>query len=384
MYMGSKRNQLLAIVLILGASGLRAEDNGDSDWIQVSFPSDGPVDVVSYNLGKSTASVRGVSLALNLHTSLTLRNNGDKRIRGLTLLVEAPDLTPSGRASVMTPTLDVAPGANFPVRLDLELLRPFGAGRSGTPLVNVTLDCVLFDDLSAYGLDRIRSKRSLLVYELEARRDRSYYRALVDRGQLAKLQQEMDFGLPESRVPQLGFELLNDIRLNTRPSRPVHVASVSFPDSPLQMLDGVAKVFGNEVQTPGVELRNRSQKTTQSVEVGWILRDNHGKGYMAGTMPQIVSIGPVQQARVQQSGILRLSHPSGTPVLITALAAYVRNVQFTDGDVWIPSRSDIANSDMEPYLKHEILSSPEQQRLSAIYRRSGMSGLAAELTKAKD
>jgi hypothetical protein len=383
--MGSSRKLLSAVFLSLVCSCLlRADDNANTPWLKVDFPGDSPLGVISYSLGNSTASVRGISLALNLHTSLTLRNASNKRIRGLTLLVEAQDLTPSGKASVTAPTIDAAPGEIFPVRLDLELLRPFNAARSGGALVEVSIDCVLFDDLTSYGPDRVHSKRSLMVYELEGRRDRNYFRSLVESGQFAKLQQEMDFGLPDLRDPQLGFELLNDIRLNTRPSRSISVAFVPFPDSPLQMLNGAARVYRNEVQMPEVDLRNRSQKTTQSVEVGWILHDDRGRDYMAGSLPTVVAIGPVQQARIQQSGIMRFSHVSGGPVLVHGVSAFISNVEFTDGNLWIPSRSDITNADVDPGLKHAMSSSPEQQRLAEIYRRKGMTALASELAKSKD
>lgn len=383
--MGSSCKLLsLWLISLVCACLLPAQDTSNTPWLKVDFPGDSPLGVVSYSLGNSTASVHGISLALNLHTSLALRNASNKRIRGLTLLVEAQDLTPSGKASVTAPTIDVAPGEIFPVRLDLELLRPFNAVRAGGALVEVTLDCVLFDDLTSYGPDRVHSKRNLMVYELEAKRDRQYFRSLVESGQLARLQQELDFGLPDRPAPQLGFELLNDIRFNTRPSRAIPLAFVRFPDSPVQMLNGAAHVYRNEVQTPEVNLRNRSQKTTQSIEVGWILSDDRGRNYMAGSLPTVVAIGPVQQAKVQQSGILRFSRASGTPVLVHGVSAFISNVEFDDGNLWIPSRSDIINADVDPALKHAMSSSPEQQRLVEIYRRKGMTAVAAELAKSKD
>lgn len=384
-YMGNSRRGFFAalVLLLLCSTGLWAE-NTSAPWLTVDFPGDSPLGVISYSLGNSTASVRGISLALALHTSLALRNTGSKRIRGLTLLVQAQDLTPSGKASVTVPALDVAPGEIFPVRLDLELLRPFNAVRNGDALVQVTLDCVLFDDLTAYGPDRVHSKRNLTVYELEARRDRNYFRSLVESGQYAKLQHEMNFGLPDMHLPQLGFELLNDIRLNVRQSRPIAVSCVPFSDSPLKMLNGAVRVYKNEMQRPEVNLRNLSQKTTQSVEVGWILRDERGRNYVAGSLPMDVAIGPVQQLKVQQPGILRFSHPSGTPMLVNGVTAFVSNVEFADGDLWIPSRGDISNADVDPSIKSAIGNSPEQQRLVEIYRRKGMSALVAELTKSQN
>ena len=193
-------------------------------WLNVEFPRDSPVSVVSFSLGDSTASVRGISLALALHTSITLRNAGTKPIHGLTLLVQAQDLTPAGKASVTVPSLNVLPGEIFPVRLDLELLRPFNTSKNGGALVEVTLDCVLFDDLTAYGPDLVHSRRNLTVFEWEARRDRQYFRQLLANGEYARLQQELNYGLPESRPPQLVFEILNDLYRGETLSHPVPVA----------------------------------------------------------------------------------------------------------------------------------------------------------------
>jgi hypothetical protein len=68
-------------------------------------------------------------------------------------------------------------------------------------------------------------------------------------------------------------------------------------------------------------------------------------------------------------------------MVVEGLSAFVSNVQFSDGGVWVPSRTDIANANIEPDLKRAIASSPEQQRLVQIYKRRGIDALAAELKK---
>jgi len=378
----ANRHAFAAFLLAAAAClPLGAAERSDMPWLNVEFPRDSPVAVVSFSLGDSTASVRGISLALGLHTSLTLRNSSNKHLRGLTLLVEAQDLTPSGRASVTVPSLDVPPGEVFPVRVDLELLRPFNTTRTAGALVQVSLDCVLFDDFSSYGPDKIHSRRNLMVYEIEARRDRDYFRRLIETGQLAKLQQELNFGLPDMRAPELGFELLTDVREISTPGRAVPVAVVPFPDAPAAVLKGAATIYRNEVVVPQVDLRNRTQRTLDTIEIGWIFHDNDGRGYVAGSLPAHVQIGPVQQATISQPAVLRFSRPSGRPLLVDSLSAFVSNVQFSDGGVWIPSRTDIANANIDPALKRVMVSSPEQQRLVEIYRRKGMGALAAELKK---
>jgi hypothetical protein len=203
----------------------------------------------------------------------------------------------------------------------------------------------------------------------------------MESGQTAKLQEEMNFGLPDARTPELGFELLNDIRRSATNGRALPLAFVSFPDAPVELLKGAASVYRNEVHTPQLDLQNRTHKTLDSVELGWILHDNDGRDYMAGSLPANVQIGPVQQARVLQGTVLRFSHSSGRPVLVDGVTAFVSNVQFSDGALWIPSRADISESNLDPALKRAIVSSPEQQRLTEIYRRKGMNALAAELKK---
>ena len=113
--------------------------------MHITFPEDSPVTVVSADWGESNASARGGAMLLDLHTSLSLRNSGSRRIRGITLLVSAQDVTPGGKASVSVPSLNAGPGDNFPIRIDLRLLRPLQAGNG--PLVEIGLDGILFDDL---------------------------------------------------------------------------------------------------------------------------------------------------------------------------------------------------------------------------------------------
>ena len=69
-------------------------------------------------------------MLLDLHTSLVLKNTGQRRIRGITLLVQAQEVTPGGKASVSVPSLNVAQGQTLPVK-------PYGA--TATPTANQLL-----------------------------------------------------------------------------------------------------------------------------------------------------------------------------------------------------------------------------------------------------
>ncbi|HEX4164284.1 MAG TPA: hypothetical protein VHZ55_02325 [Bryobacteraceae bacterium] len=371
-----------AFVFLLPVS-LFALDNSDR-WLDVEFPHDSPVLPVHVSLqepGPTTATVRGASIVVDLHASLLLRNTGAKPISGLTLMVETPDLTPSGRGSVTVPSLHAEPGAVFPVRIDLELLRPLNMGRSKGAIMQVSLDCALFSDLSAYGPDKLHSHRMLAVYEMEARRDRRYLARLLETGQLAELREELNFGLQDFNFSQLGLELLRGPGAVATRTQPMSVSAVAFPSSPVQPIGGNAQIAGNEVQTSQLQVRNISGRPVRDFAVGWIIRDDRGQDFMAGSVPSARELAPVETVSMTQPGTLRFSRPSGQPMVVDALLAYVNDVEFSDGKMWIPSRMDIRAATSDPILRRALAASPEQQRLADVYRRKGMSGLEEELKR---
>jgi len=380
------RNSWIRLGVVFGALfatsvGLPAEPDS-SRWLDVEFPRDSPVLTVSFSLAPSTSRVRGASIALDLHASLVLRNTSTRRLSGLTLRVDAQDLLPAGKGSVMVPSLDVQPGEVFPVRLDLQLTRPFSAAKTEGAMVQVSLDCAIFSDLSTYGPDRLKSRRALLVYELEARRDRRYMASLLKSQQYDQLRQELNFGLQDVLPQQLGFELTRDLRASGK-QLPVSVNTMGFPSAPVQAIGGDAQISGNEIHTPRIELRNVTRKPVRSVDMGWIVRDERGRDFVAGSVPAAMPLGPVQTAVANERGTLRFSNAAGHPVTIGALMAFVSNVEFEDGNLWIPSRTDIDEATSDPVLRKALASSPEHQRLTEVFRRKGIRGLAEELKRAE-
>jgi hypothetical protein len=369
----------LALGLVVSACVFAEDTSGR--WVDVEFPHDSPVLFVSFSLGSTTARVLRASMALDLHTSLQLRNTGNKTICGLTLRVEAQDLTPSGKGSVTVPSLNVQPGEVFPVRIDMELLRPLNVVKNEGALVQVTLDCALFSDLSYYGPDKLDSRRALTVYELEARRDRRYLAGLLETGRLAQLREELNFGLQDRSPPQLALELLRGPASAPKGEQAVNVGAVLFPSSPVQAMGGAARVFGNQVRAPRVEVRNRSQKAVRTIEMGWIVRDERGRDFVAGSVPASMQLGPVQTGILTEPRMLRVSRATGQPLLIGAVMAFVDNVEFADGNLWIPSRRDITEATNDLVLRRALAASPEQQRLAEIYRKKGINALAAELKR---
>lgn len=386
--MGSSFRRILLVALVVTAwlpmatrasSSDQGSDATDQSgrWLAVEFPRDSPILVVSFNMGPSTAHVRGMSMALDLHASAVLRNVGNKAISGVTLRVEAQD----SKGSVTMPSLYVPPGEVFPVSINMELLRPFTVAKSDAAIVQVALDCALFSDLTAYGPDKLHSRRSLMVFELEARRDRRYLAKLLEGGRTAQVREELDFGMQDVNPQQLGLELLQGPRAQSQGEQPLTVSPVSFASSPVQAMRGAARVSGNEVRIPQVEVRNISQKAVRSIEMGWIVRDERGRDFVAGSLPASMAIGPVQTANLNQLGTLRFLRPTGQPMTIGALMSFVNDVEFVDGKLWIPSRDDIYRATNDPVLRRELATSPEQERLIELYRRKGMSGLIEELKR---
>src|SRR5712692_5122231 len=181
---GNKIFVALAFWLVLSSGALSA---GVSS--KIDLPKDSPVTLLSTESSDSTESARGGAMLLDFHAALSLRNSSQRKIRGITLLVMAQEVTPGGKGSVTVTSLDVGPGESFPVRIDLRLLRPLQAS-NGVP-VQIGLDGVLFDDLTFYGPDRLNSRHALTLCEWEARRDRRYFKSLLAEGGPPRLQQEI-------------------------------------------------------------------------------------------------------------------------------------------------------------------------------------------------
>jgi hypothetical protein len=154
-------------------------------------------------------------MLLDLHAALSLRNSSQRRIRGITLIVTAQDVTPGGKGSVTVTSLDVGPAETFPVRIDLRLLRPLQVGASSPLLVG--LDGVLFDDLGFYGPDKLNSKRALTLCEWEARRDRRYFKQLLSEGGPEKLQREVVASIArEADRPNVDVQMVRRSRCGSR------------------------------------------------------------------------------------------------------------------------------------------------------------------------
>ncbi|MGD0296828.1 MAG: hypothetical protein ABSE86_06885 [Bryobacteraceae bacterium] len=345
---------------------------------RIDLPKDSPVAVIASDYGESSETARGGAMLLDLHAALTLRNSSQRRIRGITFLVTAQEVTPGGKGSVTFTCLDVGPFETFPAHVDLRLLRPLQASSSGVP-VQIGLDGVLFDDLSFYGADKLGSRRTLTLSEFEARRDRKYFKSLVAEGGPERLRREiLDSMTHSADRPTLDVQMVRGGRAtNFEPEKQVQFAFLRLPDSPVDPMGGMARIAGNEARAPRLEVKNRSDRPIRYLEIGWILEDHGGRQFLAGSVPAELNLAPGQKSQILENATLKFPTRGGAPLVIEGMTGFVSSVEFADGTLWIPSRADLGT----PQLQRVMAPSDEEQRLIQIYRKKGLQGLIAELNK---
>ncbi len=380
-------SQVLACAAFFLAGAAVAQPLDPANSISVNFPADSPLALVSRDVGESRATPRGGAMAIDLHVALSLRNVSQNRVRGVTLLVLAQDVTPGGKASVATPSLNVGPGETFPLRIDLRLLRPLAAGAQGAaagPLVRVDLDGVLFQDLSFYGPNLLNSRRAMTVWEAEADRDRRHFKSVLAAAGPEGLQREvLDSLSRQASRPRLDVQVSRGRSTSSAAAGPEQVAQFSFlqfPDSPVEPLEGAVRIAGNEARAPRIQVRNRSSKSVSYFEIGWIVKDAQGKEYLAASVPASdpdLRLAPGRQSQALQDTSLRFSRNGGGAVAIGGMTGFVSQVEYTDGKVWVPNRLELGSAQ----LLRVLAPSPEEQRLTDLYRRKGLAALAEELKK---
>jgi len=357
-----------AIIIVAAALSASAQTPG----LKFDFPKDTPVTVISSDPGQSKATMRGGAYVLDLHYTLSLRNSSKHRVRGITVVVLAQEGTPGGKATVRVPSLNITPNDTFPLRIDLKLVRPMTVGQN-SPSVEVQLDGVLFEDLSFYGPDKLDSHRSMTLLELEAQRERTYFKALLETAGQQGLQDRMVASIArDAERTQPSVEMVSHAT-NAEPDREMQFAFLQVPDSPIEPKDGTAKISGNEARAPWFEVKNRSPRPVKYFEIGWIVKDQQGHEFMAASMPAELAVAPGRSSQVVQEAALRFSDKTS----IQSMRGFVSSVGFADGTYWIPSRSELD----DPSLRGVVAPSPEEQRLISIYRKKGLTGLMEELKK---
>ncbi len=130
---------------------------------------------------------------------------------------------------------------------------------------------------------------------------------------------------------------------------------------------------GNEAHAPRIDVRNRSDRPVRHFEIGWIVKDQGGREFLAASLPADVNLAPGHTEQVAQDAAVRF--PQRTS--IESMTGFVSSVEFADGSYWLPSRSSLN----DPKLNRVVSPSPEEQRLTQIYLKKGLNGLVEELKK---
>jgi hypothetical protein len=223
----------------------------------------------------------------------------------------------------------------------------------------------------------------MTAWEMEAQRDREQFKRVLAENGPDGLRHEMIESLSrQAERPQLDVRVARGgpaVSSTAAAERTEQFAFLKFPDSPVEPVEGSAQLAGNEVRAPHIQVRNKSDKAIQYVELGWLVRDQKGQQYMAASLPAAdpaLHLLPGRTAGVLQETALRFSR-SGQPVSIQGMTGFVSEVQFADGKVWVPNRQNLENA----LLLKVLPPSNEEQRLSDLYRTKGIGALMEELKK---
>ena len=343
--------------------------------IDLSKDKDSPVTLDSYDPGDTKVTTRGSLYLVDFHPTLSLRNSSAKRVRSVTLTVLAAETSAGGKASVSVPSLNVAPGDTFSIHINQTLASP----AFDNPSVQVQLDGVLFDDLSFYGPDKLHLQHNMTVWELEARQDRKYFKTLLEASGRQALQTEMLESMArQADVLQPSVQMTTGRATNARATnadagQDMQFAFLRLPDTPVELSGGLARVSANEADAPHFAVRNISKRPVRHLEIGWLLKDQDGREFLAASLPADVSLAPGQSSQVTEDASLRFTGRGA----IQSMRGFISSAEFTDGSYWIPSRKELD----DPQLRRVVAPSPEEQRLSQIYNRKGLNALIEELKK---
>ena len=214
----------------------------------------------------------------------------------------------------------------------------------------------------------------MTVWELEARRDRKYFKTLLETAGREGLQKEVLSNIDRQRDrPSAGVQMVRSRSTNTDPERELQFAFLHMPDSPVDPTSGTARIAGNEARAPHINIQNHSNRGVTHLEMGWIVKDQQGREFLAASMPSDVNLAPGKSSQVTQETALRFSERTK----IDSMTGFISSVEYSDGSYWIPTRGELS----DPKLRAVIAPSPEEQRLLQIYRKKGLNGLVEELKK---
>jgi hypothetical protein len=219
----------------------------------------------------------------------------------------------------------------------------------------------------------------MTVCEFEARRDRRYFKSLLAEGGPERLQKELLASLSrQADRPGLEVQMSRGGRpTNFEPEKQVQFAFLKLPDSPVEPLEGMARIAGNEARAPRLEVRNRSDRAVRYLEIGWILHDRQGREFLAGSVPTETQLAPGAKTQILKDTTLKFPQRNGQQLAIEGMTGFVSSVEFSDGSMWIPSRTDLS----DPRLQRVVAPSAEEQRLVQLYHKKGLKAVLDELKK---
>ena len=355
--------------------------------VHVAIAPDIPLSLVSKDLSSTRVQIMGAIMMVDLKCRLEVRNESTSFLRGVVMGVVSAEHSPGGKASVALPSLNIAPDDTTELNVDLKLVRPFPPNTDHA--VNVDIDGALFTSMVFRGPNEFDSRRKLVVWEMEAERDRRHFKSLLTSGGREQLATAMQASVQrQQQRPRLRAELEQQLRKLITPSRPlvrggrrIQVSRHHFPESPLEIVSGSALVEGSRVRAPEITVKNRSQKPVRWYELGWLVSDGDGVRYTAGLMPAPKGwsrLAPGAEASTQSNHSFVLNRGGAAGGLsIDRMSGYVRNVEFEDGIVWIPTRNDLEASSLDRATPVSV----EEQRLSRLYGSQGVEAVIAELAQ---
>ena len=387
---------LVAALWVSAPSAVRAQRTGpEALWqepekaIDIRLAPGLPLSILSRDVSETKIQILGTVMVIDLRCALEIRNDSSRYLRGLILGVVTQPLSPGGKASVGLPSLNVPPDENLSAHVDLRLIRPFPL--QADHAVSVEVDGILLADLTFHGPDRFNSRRQLMVWELEAERDRRFFKAALEGGGPNGLETEIRASLErQGKRPRLDARIdLSLVHLRSRGDRSftghsVEMAPLELQDAPLEMVSGQALVDGSRARSPQITVKNLSGKPVSYFELGWLVSDPEGTRYMAGAVPGPgrgfrLEPGKATSTRTERAFVFRPKSAGrgAAAFAITGMSGYVSQVQFEDGSFWIPSRTSLEDS----ALIGSTPVSAEEQRLSSLYASRGVDAVIRELAK---
>ena len=388
MFTFRKPAPVIALALLIAglahAPGQRGQ-GAERSPVRFVTSNDVPVSLVSIDASETVIQPRGGALVIDLRATVRLRNDGRGPIRGVSFGVRTGETTLGGKASVAVPGLYVSYGETFPVKLALRLLRPLPAPAEG--IVAVEVDGLLLENFRFHGPDKLDSRRRLTVWAMQADRDRAAMRAALASGGPEQLQQQVLAGLAaQQQRPRLearphGRTLSTSAR--DLAEHRVALAFLDVPESPLAALKGSALVAGRTARSPEITVENRSSKPVRYFELGWIVDDDRGRRYAAGSLPaptlpfRLAPGESIVTSADRRFSFRPMGEDENRAFAVGGLRGFITQVQFEDGSIWIPSREDLRRANLLDLLP----ASPEEQRLTDLYRRRGLDALIKELNR---